>query len=134
MQQEVFIFFDFSKKIANHIMRPSQFMSTSFKFNIYIFNLIWGRLAYNESSTSSIIQIIWRKNESYYHITWKIEKNKKFLNKLINSILIETIVIKACIYAVDIEVIAFLLMKSSCLISINKYQFNKYFISINQTN
>ena len=33
----------------------------------------------------------------------KNEKNKKFLNLLINSILIETIKIKACMSAVDIE-------------------------------
>ena len=33
----------------------------------------------------------------------KNEKNKKFLNMLINSILIETIKIKACISTVDIE-------------------------------
>ena len=33
----------------------------------------------------------------------KNEKNKKFLNMMINSIPIEAIIIKACISAVDIE-------------------------------
>ena len=48
----------------------------------------------------------------------KNEKNKKFFNKLINSISIETTVIKACISAVDIE--------SYCSFGDEIFLFNKY--------